>query len=124
MKKTLIDKFILIASVYISLRTVYHILGTTSVKWNVFACLIDNLLVLSMSFLLLNFKNLTLKRLVKYVFIPYFLLKCIYQITCYFQVKILPAKVWDFIWTYILVACILIGLVIYRKMPHDKELEN
>lgn len=67
------------------------------------------ILVLSFSCL---FKNLKLKRVIKYVLIPFYLFKTIYCILFYLKIRIFCSEFYQYFWGVISIIILLIGLIV------------
>jgi hypothetical protein len=108
---------------FIIIITIYHILGNPKGNWSIVWALSENMLLLSMSglIILLSYSGI-IRNIFKYIFNPYFCLKCIYHICCYLQIRLWSAQIWKEIWVTILILSIIVGVIIVKNK--DKKIKR
>lgn len=94
----------------------YHALGNPTGSWSSVWVISENMLLLSISKLvvILSYEGYV-KKIFKYIFTPYFILKCVYHICCYLQIYIVSRQVWKEIWIIVLILTFIIGGIIILK---------
>lgn len=118
--------------VFLVFITMYHLsyygyLGFPKSVWKSVYAIANNGLFLSLCItiiiLIQAIKNNSLgnyqriKNMFWIVFVPYFTLKIIYDVTCYLNIYITSKDVWEDIWSIALVLLIFVCLSIYFIMP-------
>jgi len=105
---------------FIVIISIFHYKSNPSGGWSVVWVLSENMLLLSMSLtiIVLSYSGI-LRNFFKYVFAPYFLVKCIYHIFCYLQIYIMPYDAWKKFWIGIIFLIFILGFIIILY-KHDK----
>jgi hypothetical protein len=107
---------ITLSLLFILVISQYHISyegfrGLTENQWNRVWVIAENSLNLTMSTLITILAGSGLIRLMfKYIFIPYFIVKLIYQCSMFFQIYIVSKEWWESIWSFICVSLLTIGV--------------
>lgn len=107
---------IVLPFLFIIIIGIYHIKGNPNGKWSTVQVLSENMQSLSMVglIILLSYSGV-IRSIYKYIFAPYFIIKCIYHISCYLQIYIVSPKIWEIIWITILLSSFIVGLIIIRR---------
>jgi hypothetical protein len=73
--------------------------GPTPVKWSIIWTISENGLGMSISLLISLLTEGFVKFLFRWIFVPYFIIKLIYHISCYTGIILLPLVVWSWFWS-------------------------
>jgi len=126
MKKIdMIEKIIVaICSFFIIALTLYHIsydgyLGVSEKTWGLIWSVSENGLLLTLSFVICIAFSGIIRTFFTYIFIPYFIIKLIYQISCYSGIYIVSKKTWDNIWSFFCILSLITGIIITLKQIRD-----
>jgi len=97
--------------------SLYHVsyegfLGLSNLFWESLWAISNNGILLTMSFLVILYSFGVIRLLFIWVFIPYFLLKLIYQFSVYSEIYIISPKAWESVWSGLLVFIIISTLAI------------
>ena len=98
--------------------SLYHIsydgyLKLSSSEWNIVWAISENSITVIMSFLLVIFTAGAMKVLFKWLFVPYFIVKLTYHISCFAQIYLWSKEKWEIIWSTICVVLILSSLIYF-----------
>jgi len=112
--ETIAIVFSLLFMIAISL---YHVsydgyLGMSLKFWESVWVISNNGILLTMSFVTFLYSFGLLRSLILYVFMPYFVLKLVYQFSVYSEIYIFHPLVWEKIWSLALVLLIIASLII------------
>jgi hypothetical protein len=93
----------------------YHVaqdgdMGLTQAQWRIVWAISENGLSLVMSFLISLLTVGIVKIMFKWLFVPYFVLKLIYHISCYSGIYLLSRRSWEFVWSFIIVYFIVFAV--------------
>jgi hypothetical protein len=107
--------FISICMLFIVAISLYHIsydgyLKLPESTWNTIWAIAENGFSLTLCALIVILTAGILRLTFKWVFIPYFILKLIYHISCYAKVYLLSETTWEYIWSIVLVLIIIASL--------------
>lgn len=86
-------------------------LGLTVVGWNIVWSIAVNFITLSLIVFAMTKAERFERLFLGWVFIPYFIVKFIYDISAYGQIHIFKQNLWNFAWDVLLVDLFLSGLV-------------
>lgn len=97
--------------------SLYHVsyegfLGLTNRFWESLWAVSNNGILLTMSFMIILYSWGVIRLLFTWVFIPYFVLKLIYQFSVYSEVYLMSPKAWENVWSFALVFIIISALFI------------
>ena len=98
----------LVFAIVISL---YHLKGADSLKWLKIWEIAENGLLLTMSLYIAYLSEGFMKIFFRWVFPPYFIVKLVYHLSCYVGIYIMSPARWEQLWSGIVVAFLLTGLV-------------
>ena len=106
---------IILCLLFVVVISLYHLSyngykGLSSDQWNVVWAIAENFLSLVMSILLSIFGSKTIRLMFFSLFIPYFIIKLIYQFSVFSQVYIVSRELWEYIWSFVCVFVLGIGL--------------
>lgn len=112
--ETIAIVFSLLFMIAISL---YHVsykgfLGLSQIFWESVWAVSNNGILLMMSFLVMLYSWGVIRLLMTWVFIPYFLVKLIYQFSVYSEIYFVSPELWEYIWSGMLVFIFITSLVI------------
>lgn len=101
--------------IFVLLLSLFHIssegyLGLTEDQWEVIWAISENSLSLISCILITIYTYGAIKKLFAFLFIPYFIVKLIYHISCFAKIYLFSKEVWQTIWSLICVLIIVIGL--------------
>lgn len=108
---------IIFSLLFIIAISLYHIsyegyLGLSQRFWESVWAISNNGILLTMSFLVVLYSWGVIRLLFTWVFIPYFLIKLIYQFSVYSEIYVFSPKTWEYIWSITLVFIIMTSLLI------------
>ncbi len=118
MRKIDMIEFIIVALclMFAIVISIYHVsyegfLGISNKVWGSVWAVAENGFSLLMCGIVVMYSHGTIKLVFRYLFIPYFILKMIYHVSCFSGIYLLSADVWSLIWSLILIVCIFVALV-------------
>lgn len=96
--------------------SLYHLsfdgyLGLSATFWDAEWSIAENGLLLFLSFIVLLLTSGIIKNAFRYVLMPYFALKLVYQFSCYSGIYFWSTQVWENIWSCVLIIQIVLGIV-------------
>ena len=102
---------------FICVISIWHAFGVQGVQpWKAIYFLSNHLLVIYLATIIYFTVGVPeLQKLMKYLVIPYFYLKIIYQLLIWFNVYIGSDKLWEWIWSIILIVSFFIGSILLWK---------
>jgi len=108
--------FVVICLIFAIAISFYHMsydgyLGINNDQWDTIWAISENALSLSMCVLIFLIAYGVLRVLFKWVFMPYFILKLIYHVSCYAKIYLCSENRWENIWSFVCVILIMIGLL-------------
>jgi|WetSurMetagenome_2_1015567.scaffolds.fasta_scaffold372131_2 hypothetical protein len=105
--------------------SLYHIsregfLGLSVAKWSVVWVICENGILLLFSILGGIYFLGLIRKIFRWVFTPYFIVKLVYQFSCFAGVYIFSSATWEVIWSFICVAIIVTGIFLcIRKISNQ-----
>jgi hypothetical protein len=101
------------------LLSFYHMsydgyLGISGKTWDILWAISENALALISSIIIFLFTYGAIKKLFLF-FIPYFIVRLIYHISCYSGIYLFSRKKWELIWGGICAIIILLGLIYFTS---------
>jgi len=111
------ELFFVLSCIFFAISTcLYHMsydgyLGLTNQVWNTIWAISENGICLMMCLLINLLTAGILRILFTWIFIPYFVVKLTYHISCYANIYVCSKEDWGIIWGFICVTLIMIGLV-------------
>jgi hypothetical protein len=111
--------FIIVISLYhISYDGYLQILGKT---WDVIWAVSNDGLMMTMSLIISLLSIGLVKKIFRWVFVPYFILKLVYDISCFSGVVFFEKAIWEDIWSYVLVISLTIFLFLCTIQIQRKD---
>lgn len=95
--------------------SLYHVsydgyLGLKERTWSVVWAVSENGFALALCVIVGFHSYGVVRRMFRYVLIPYFVLKLAYHVSCYSGLYLMSKKEWEGLWSYMLVALIILCL--------------
>ncbi len=95
--------------------SLYHIsydgyMGLTERAWGAVWAVAENGFAMFVCFIVSIYSWGIMQKIFRYVMIPYFVLKLIYHFSCYSGIYLLSAKKWEYLWSYLAVALLIITI--------------
>ena len=106
--------FILLCLYHISFNEqepVRDYLGISENNWNVIWAVSENGLLLSLAFVIISTNLGFLRRVCLRIVIPYIVVQMAYQLSCYSGIYLFSEKIWEDIWSFMLVGVIGVGII-------------
>jgi len=113
-----IELFILVMPIlFLSIISVWHAFGVNGVQpWKAIYFLSNHLFIIYLATIIYFTVGIPeLQKIMKYLVIPYFYFKIVYQLLIWFKVNIGSEKLWEHIWSIILIIVLLIGSILLWK---------
>lgn len=94
--------------------SLYHIsfngfLSLSESGWGTVWAISENGLSIIMSIIIAIYSYGSIKKLFKYLFIPYFSLKLIYHASCYSGLYLMSKNAWESFWSIVMIIMIIVG---------------
>lgn len=115
--KIILMVMLIIPIIFVAMISVWHAFGVNGVQpWRAIYFLSNHLLVVYLSVIVYYTVGIVeLQKIMKYLIIPYFSAKIIYQLLIWGGVNIGGGKLWEFIWGMVFVLVLTIGAIILWK---------
>ncbi len=96
--------------------SLYHLssegyLGLSERFWNMEWSFSENGLLLFLTWISSILTYGVVRNIFRYILMPYFILKLIYQFSCYSGIYLFSLQIWEIVWSFALVLLILFGIV-------------
>jgi len=122
--KYIIDRyefwFTLVALIFMLVNVFYNmsrdgLFGLSTANWNTVWAISENGMLIAFAILLERRYVGIIRRIFTWIFIPLFVVKLIYHISCFAGLYILPPHTWEIIWSFACGAAILTGVILLIK---------
>lgn len=95
--------------------SLYHLsfngyLGLSATFWDMEWSVAENGLFLFLTWIISILTFEVVRNVFRYILMPYFFLKLVYQFSCYSGIYLFSKQTWESIWSVILVCLILLGI--------------
>jgi len=106
---------VVLCIIFLIVISMFHLsdegfMGLSYRTWKVIWAIAENGFALMMCGIVSLYSYGVLRTLFTWVFIPYFIIKLIYQFSCFSHIKIISAHSWENVWSLILVVLIISSL--------------
>lgn len=107
----------LLPILFVLIISIWHGFGIKNKQpWSAIYFLSNHLFIVYLSFIVyFSCSFITLRKILKYVVIPYFTFKIFYQLCIWFNLNIGTGKDWEYIWGIISIVVFIIGSIVLWK---------
>lgn len=115
-KIDLIEVYAVVACLLFAITiSLYHVsfdgyLGLSERTWSVVWAVSENGFALILCHIVSIYLCGVVRKVFRYVLMPYFILKLIYHVSCYSGLYLMSKEAWEELWSYVLVVLIIVCL--------------